>query len=330
MNVPTLTLISGQETLLVNEALDRLRQQARQEGYTERLSLTLEARSDWTELDAATQNLSLFSDGRVLTLYLPSGKPGRTGAQALVRLADRARQGALQGVCVVVVLPYMSRAAKNSKWAKTLWQAAHVNEIAPVRREQLPQWIAQRLKAQQQVVAQQETLHWLADRVEGHLLAAHQEILKLGHLYPGGELSHEQVVKAVSNVARYDIFDLKNALLAGQAKRAITIIQGLEAEGEAAPLVLWAISSDLLILSRLAVAQERGTLASELKQQRLFGAQERLMRQALQRVPARQWPAVLQHAYDIDCLIKGLRPTGRSSNPWVEMTRLGYRIARTY
>src|SRR5699024_1083321 len=106
MNVPTLTLISGQEILLVNEALDRIRQQARQEGYTERLSLTLEARSDWTELDAATQNLSLFSDGRLLVLYLPSGKPGRAGAQALERLTERAKQGALQGVCVVVVLPY--------------------------------------------------------------------------------------------------------------------------------------------------------------------------------------------------------------------------------
>ena len=175
---------------------------------------------------------------------------------------------------------------------------------------------------------QPDVLQWLADKVEGNLLAAHQEILKLALLFPEGELDATEVEQAVMNVARYDVFGLRDAMLVGDVERMLRTMAGLRAEGEALPLVLWAIGEEIRSLARVAQAISQGQDASGiLRALRIFGAHERLARQAIARVPANSWPAAVQHAHEVDRLIKGIQVSGRLHDPWEEMTRLAMRVA---
>jgi DNA polymerase-3 subunit delta len=200
-------------------------------------------------------------------------------------------------------------------------------DIASIERTRLPAWVGMRLARQNQR-ADNATLQWMADKVEGNLLAAHQEIQKLGLLYPEGQLAAEDVERAVLNVARYDVFGLRDAMLAGDVARTIRMIDGLRAEGEALPLVLWAVGEEIRLLARVAEARSLGQDANGLMRRlRIFGAHERLALQALGRVHPAVWPAAVQHAHEVDRLIKGLSVPGRLSDPWEEMTRLALRVA---
>lgn len=324
-----LYLISGDEALLVTEAADGLRALARQAGFTERTSLVMDARSDWTELGGATRNISLFGDRRLVEVRLLSGKPGKAGADALQALAAEANKGGADDTVTVVTLPRLDKTTRASKWASALWQAATVVEIPTISRTELPRWIGQRLARQKQS-ADADTLNWIVERVEGNLLAAHQEIMKLGLLYPQGQLNADDVRQAVLNVARYDLFGLRDAMLAGDPRRTQTILAGLRAEGEALPLVLWAIGEEVRVLARLAQARAQGhNLSNLMREYRIFGAREALVRQTLDRVAQNTWPSAVQHAHDIDRLIKGLPVSGRLDDPWDELARLALRIAMT-
>jgi len=322
-----LYVVTGDEPLLVTEALDGLRAAARQAGYLERTSLVLDARSDWSALISATQNISLFGDRRLVEARIPSGKPGKTGGETLSRLAGMAAEGALADTLVVISLPRLDKATRSAKWATALFDASTSVELPSIGRSELPRWIQQRMARQNQQL-EPASLEWMADKVEGNLLAAFQEIQKLGLLYPEGPISPEQVEQAVLNVARYDVFGLRDAMLAGQPARALSILAGLRAEGEALPLVLWAVGEEIRVLARLAADNSAGRdLGTAMRQHRIFGQREQLVRQTLRRVPPRSWPAAVQHAHDIDRLIKGLKAPGRMDDPWEELARLTLRIA---
>ncbi|MFQ6721344.1 DNA polymerase III subunit delta, partial [Bordetella pertussis] len=224
--------VSGDEPLLVTEAADAIRAAARAAGYTDRTSMVMDARSDWSAVAAATQSVSLFGDRRLLELKIPTGKPGKSGGEMLARLADQARDQADADTLVVVALPRLDKATRESKWAQALARGGVMADIANVERGRLPAWIGMRLGRQNQR-ADTATLQWMADKVEGNLLAAHQEIQKLGLLYPEGQLAAEDVERAVLNVARYDVFGLRDAMLAGDTARTVRMLDGLRAEGEA-------------------------------------------------------------------------------------------------
>lgn len=322
-----LTVLSGDEPLLLTEAADSLRQAAASAGFSQRTSLVLDARSDWSAVLAATQNISLFGDLTLLDLKLPSGKPGKTGGDTLAQLASLIESGAIDHTRVVLTLPRLDKATRTSKWCAALLQSASLVEIPTIERAALPDWIGQRLARQKQNLGR-DSLEWMADKVEGNLLAAHQEIMKLGLLYPEGLLTHEQVEQAVLDVARYDVNALRNAMLEGQSRRALTILDGLHAEGEALPLVLWAVTEELRALAQLVHAQaRRGDIPSLMRQLRVFGPREALLRQALSKAPAALWSTSLLHAHDIDRLVKGLPTQGRLQDAWEELARLVARVA---
>jgi DNA polymerase-3 subunit delta len=322
-----LFVVSGDEPLLVIETTDALRAAATTAGYTDRSQLTLDARGDWSSLLAALQTVSLFGDRRLITLSIPGGKPGKTGGETLQKVAELVNSGAVSDTLLVVSLPRLDKTTRSTKWANALFEAAATLEVRTVERNDLPGWISRRLARQNQSLSR-EALEWMADNVEGNLLAAFQEIQKLALLYPQGQLSAEEVQRAVLNVARYDVFGLRDAMLAGQAKRALTILWGLKAEGEALPLVFWAVGDEVRTLCRLAAVQAAGgDLGAELRRQRAFGSREQGLRQTLARVPVAVWPTALQHAHDIDRLIKGLKVPGRLPDPWEELARLTARIA---
>jgi DNA polymerase-3 subunit delta len=306
--------VSGDEPLLAIEAIDAIRAAARAAGFGEREVLHASAQLDWSQLTAAASHLSLFAPRKIVELRLPGGKPGRAGAEALAAYAGDAPEHVL----LIVALPKLDGATRKSNWVAALQQAGVWIDVPRVERAQLPAWIKARLARQRQS-ATAAALEFLADRVEGNLLAAQQEIAKLGLLYPPGELSLDQVTEAVLDVSRFEAFDLPQALLAGDAARAVRMLAGLRAEGEALPLVLWVVTEELRALVRarqaLAAGQPLAALKNELK---LWGPRERLLPQAARRVA--DAPALLARCAEVDRLAKGLRAPGCDADPWLELT----------
>jgi DNA polymerase-3 subunit delta len=308
-------VVAGDEPLLAIEAADAIRAAARERGYGEREVLHADARFDWSRLTQAASGLSLFSAKRIVELRLPGGKPGKAGGEALREFAGSPPQDLL----VLISLPRLDRDTRASRWAAALEHAAVWVDVDRIERAALPEWIGGRLARNRQR-ASREALEFIADRVEGNLLAAHQEIGKLALLYPAGELSLDQVSDAVLNVARYEVYALAPALLAGDGARALRLLDGLRIEGEPLPLVLWVVAEELRTLLRAqeAVAGGRpfGVVAREL---RIWGAREKLMPKALRRLPAATLAALLARCAEVDRLAKGLAAPERDSDPWLEL-----------
>ncbi len=324
---PVYTLY-GDEPLQMQEAADAIRAAARAAGYTERQVFTVSGNHfDWSSLLGAAQEMSLFASRQLIEIRIPSGKPGKDGSVALQRYCELLNPDVL----TLVQLPRLDRQQQQSAWFVALDGAGVSLRIDPVERRELPAWIARRMAAHRQRVAPGEegerTLSFFADRVEGNLLAAHQEVEKLALLYPEGELGFEQVEQAVLNVARYDVFKLSEAVLAGQAARTLRMLQGLRAEGEAAVLVHWTLAEDIRALKRGRDALSQGKpLPMALREARAWGPRERLFERALPRVTDAQLTAWLQAARICDGLVKGLKHPEWPSEPWDGLQKLALMV----
>lgn len=235
----SLYVLHGDDPLLTIETGDVLRATARRQGFEERTVLVVTPSFRWHELFHAAGNLSLFGGRTLVDLRIPSGKPGRDGGEALQRYCREASPDVL----TLITLPEMDWRAKKAVWFAALADAGVAIECNAPPLAQLPQWIGRRLAAQGQTAAA-DALEFVALHVEGNLLAAHQEIQKLGLLYPAGTLTLAQVSAAVLNVARYDIDDLKSALQTRDAARCVRTLEGLQAENAAPPLVLWVLANE--------------------------------------------------------------------------------------
>lgn len=310
-----LYVIHGDEPLLALEAAQAIREAARAQGYLEREVLTVEPGFSWSSLLEASQSVSLFAEQKILELRIPNGKPGKEGGEVLQRFAASLPEATI----TLITLPKLDRTAQQAKWFTALTDAGHHLQSTTPSRQELPLWLAARLARQQQQ-ATDEALAYLADRVEGNLLAAHQEIQKLGLLYPGETITLPHLQEAVANVARYDAFQLGEALLKGDAPRFTRMLQGLQGEGESPILVLWAITEETRTLYRLGLGRARGVPLPQLfKDCRVWGDKQRLMEPALNRVRGPQLRAALQHCARIDRLIKGIG----QGDPWDELLQLG-------
>ncbi len=322
----SLYTLHGDEPLLIQEAADAIRAAARTQGYIERTSHTVAgAHFDWSEVLAAGGSLSLFADRQIVELRIPSGKPGKEGSVAIQQLAESARGN--DSTLTLVMLPRLDKATKTGGWFTALEAQGVTIQVEPVERHALPQWIAQRLAVQGQRVATgeegQRTLQFFADRVEGNLLAAHQEIQKLALLHPPGNLTFEQVESAVLNVARYDVFKLSEAVLGGHAVRVQRMLDGLKAEGEAEVLVHYTLSEDIRALKRVKDAMNQGRpLPMALREQRVWGAKERLFERVLPRLSDAAISRLLQAAHQVDGIVKGLKQPGWPANGWQALHRL--------
>ena len=318
--------LHGDEPLLVQEAADAIRAAAREQGYSERTVHTVAgAHFDWSAVLAAGGSLSLFADRQIVEVRIPSGKPGKDGSAALQQLAEGAAGN--EGTLTLVLLPRLDFQTRKSAWFAALEANGVAIELQPVERGALPQWIAQRLARNQQRVAAgeegQRTLQFFADRVEGNLLAAHQEIQKLALLHPAGELRFEQVESAVLNVARYDVFKLSEAVLAGQAARVQRMLEGLQAEGEAEVLVHYTLAEDIRALKRVKDALDSGRpLPMALREQRVWGLKEKLFERVLPRLSATTLENLLHGAHIVDGIVKGLKAPGWPANGWQALHRL--------
>jgi len=314
-----LYLLIGDEPLAQRENLDAIRSVANAQGY-ERTSLIVERNFNWQQIQAFGQSNSLFSSLRLLEINIPSGKPGVEGGKALQALANQR----MPDTTVLIILPTLERESKNSAWFTALEKQAITLNFNDVDAANLPQWIAARLAKQQQRVSN-ETLHFLAHQVEGNLLAANQEVQKLGLLCPEGELSDELVREAVLKVSRYDAFQLGEAVLAGDASRTVRILQGLQDEGEQALAVMNPLLWVLRPLVRIKHAEMRGeNVMSAMTNARIYGDRQSLVKRAMGRLSLRQLEAALQKLADIDKIAKGVM----LGDAWLEISRLCFGLAR--
>lgn len=315
-----LYVIHGDAMLLAVEAADAIRTTARAAGYDERTVLTAEPSFKWAELRTSAQSLSLFSPRKLIELRIPTGKPGVEGAQVLQDYCSQTSPDTI----TLVTLPKLDKAGLSSKWFAALEEHGVVIAADEIPLSALPNWIAGRLQRQGQS-ADPDTLRFLAERVEGNLLAAWQEIQKLALLFPEGALTFEQVKDAVMDVARYDVFKLSEAMLAGDAARFSRILEGLRAEGEAAVLILWAMTEDIRALTKVSRAVHQGGRPEQaLRDARVWGARQKLVERAARRFKPALAERALRQAAHLDKVIKGLRP----GDLWDELLQLGVRCAK--
>ena len=319
-SVASVYVIHGDEPLLALEAADAIRAAARRQGCDEREVLSVERGFDWSELTQAGASQSLFGGRKIIELRIPSGKPGTQGSAAITTYCERLGK---ENVTLVSV-PRLRKDDQNARWFLALAGAGVVVDVYPVERARLPDWIGARLARQGQR-ASPEALGFLSDRVEGNLLAAYQEVQKLGLLLPKGELSAEQVVDAVANVARYDAYDCSAALLAGNMARYVRVLDGLRSEGESPVFILWALAEELRALARIQQGVEGGRALDQLlRENRVWGERQGLMKAALKRHARAALEHALVHAARIDRASKGAGP----GEPWDEFISLGLELLR--
>ncbi len=318
--VQHLFVLAGDEPLSITEAADRIRAAARQHGAQERASFTVERYFNWAQVSQFLQSGSLFAEQRILEIHLPSGKPGIEGAKALQQLASQP----LTDTTVIVTLPAPDRDLNSSAWFEALSQTGVLLLLNQIPLPQLPEWIAQRLALQQQS-ASLSARQFIAEQVEGNLLAAHQEIQKLGLLYPPGELSEQAIRECVLNVARFDVSQLGEAMLQGDAARVCRMLDGLREEGETAVAVMnplvWLLRPSLQV--RLAMQQGAAQNAA-MTQARVFGDRQQQVRRALDVLPQKHLEAAVQKLAEIDRIAKGVG----DGDAWLELSRLCSGIAR--
>jgi DNA polymerase-3 subunit delta len=307
--LPPLVVIHGAEPLAALEAADALRAIARDSGYSEREVFTAESGFDWGRLLGAANALSLFATLRMIEVRIPTGKPGKEGGAAIERYCQRLPADTL----TLVLLPEMDWQMKQAKWFGTLESVATMIEAMPVERPHLPRWLAGRLARQQQS-ATAEALDCLADRVEGNLLAAQQEIRKLALLCPPGEISLALLEDSVANVSRFNPAQLVAAMYEGadrnKVARIYRMLDGMKAEGEAPPLILWILSNELRMLMRLRGFTRGGRAPHPSKTRELERVSRHHSRSSL--------TALNLQAARIDRMIKGLD----GSDPWSALAQL--------
>lgn len=304
-------VLFGDEPLLVLEAADRLRQQARQAGFDDREILTVEPGFDWGQLRQLSQSISLFASQRLLELRLQEAKPGDAGGKQLREYAADPPPDTL----LLITAGRLDQASQNSAWFKALDKAGVVIQFWPVTPQQLPTWIQQRLRVRQ-LQPDRDVVQWLAERVEGNLLAAAQEIDRLALLHGPGAL-RRQHLEGVGDNARFDVFALVDSALAAKPARVSRILQVLQAEGVDPTLCCWALHRELRVLARLA----REPTPTDSLFQRL-GVRERrkpLVRAALKRLNSSACNTLLRGCARLDRLIKGQIP---GTSPWEEMLHL--------
>lgn len=307
-------LVYGDETLLVEEATDQIRAAARAAGFVDRQVFHVDPGFSWSGLLAASSEQSLFAERKLLDLRLHSGRPGEEGARVLRRLCAEAHADTL----LLVTAPRLDAGSRRSKWFQALEKAGTVVACWPIADRQLPGWLEQRLQ-RAGLDVEPDALALLVDRVQGNLLAAAQEVERLTLYATEGRVTVDTVAASVGDSSRFDVFTLVDRALAGHSGPALRSLRGLQAEGTEAPVVLWALTRELRLLYRAALAGEQGqNIDRMLASARVLGRRQPLIKGALRRLSGRQLGTLLRRAAQVDRAIKG----AAGEDPWRRMEDL--------
>ena len=294
-------LVAGDELLLVNEALDTVRACARAQGFGTRELHFATTGFDWAELAGSSANLSLFSEKRIVELRLPTGKPGRQGGAGIIQLLENAGDDLL----VLISAPKLDRSAAASKWAKACESRGALVQVWPVDLRELPSWIAGRMQ-KVGLNPDRNAVRLIADRVEGNLLAADQEIEKLRLLLGEGEVTGDDVNNAVANSSRYDVYKLADAAVGGDPSRALRVLDGVRAEGVEPVIVIWALTRELRVLGKLADRVQGGAeLGSALQKSGVWRNRQGIVRSCVARHRTSDFYQLVKLARRADAAAKG-------------------------
>ncbi len=301
-------LICGDEQLLVLEAADLVRRHARDAGFAERNVFEVDKTFDWTALTSAARAMSLFAEQRVLDVRIPSGKPGREGGAALREVAEDAGGANL----LLVTTPKLDKASLGTAWARALDQAGLIIQCWPIRPQELPRWLEQRMRSRE-LEPDREAVLALAERTEGNLLAAAQEIDKLRLLKGAGPVTGNDVVELVADSARFQLFAMLDAALSGRADRAVRMARGLRAEGNAVAVIAVVLTREVRLLAQLRSLLDRGgNLQQVYREARIWDKKRVLLERAMRRAGGGRWQRLLIRCAALDRAVKGLDPR----DPW--------------
>ena len=313
-------LVTGDEHLLVNEALDAIRAAARERGFTSRDLHVATSGFDWSALAASSSNLSLFAEQRIIELQLPTGKPGKAGGQAIIDLV--AQTG--PELMLIVTGPKLDRSSSASKWAKTIDGTGVTLPVWPIDLRELPRWIANRMR-NIGLEPDRDAVVLIADRVEGNLLAAAQEIEKLRLLLGEGKVTANDVGNAVADSSRFDVYKLTDAALAGNTKRSVKILGGLRAEGVEPVIVMWALTRELRTLATLDdVVRQGGDLGGAMQRSGVWRNRQSMVRSCIGRHQHGDFHRMLKASGRADAAAKGQR----AGDPWQMATDVVVGLSR--
>ncbi len=321
-SLASIYLVCGDEPLLHQEATDAIRKAARAQGYTERECLTVESGFDWNSLSYSADSLSLFARQRLLELRLGNTKPGDAGGKALRAYAKRPAEDAI----LLISAGKLDANTQKTRWFMELEATGVVVQIWPLEARHLPAWVQRRM-LDRGLQPTSEAVALLAERVEGNLLAAAQEIEKLQVLFGSGAVNVEQLLAVIGDSARYSIYDLVDAALASKTERVVRILHGLRAEGVEPVLTSWALQREIRLLASLRFTIDQGLpMESVLTQNKVWERRKPLLRSALKRLSTKDCRNLLQACARLDRCIKGVE----QGDPWVELLDLSLRLAGTF
>jgi DNA polymerase-3 subunit delta len=316
-NLLPVYFFSGDEPLQLGEAADAVRHYAREQGFTEREVMHVERGFDWNELLASSNSMSLFAEKKIIDLRLPSGKPGKEGGAALVEYAERPPEDTV----LLITSGKVDKRSQSAKWFKALDKIGATLQVWPVETKDMLKWLDQRLRSRG-LQPEQDAARLVAERVEGNLLAAAQEVDKLLLLYGEGALSVEQAEAAVADSARFDVFGLVDAALIGDVPRLTRMLDGLRGEGVEPILVLWALTREIRSLADMA-AQIEGGKGMDGVLSRVWGKRKEPVKAGLQRHNRVRWQQMLRRAARLDRVVKG----AAVGNAWDELLQLSLMMA---
>jgi DNA polymerase-3 subunit delta len=316
--LPSSCLVFGAEPLQQLEATDAIRAKARADDVAERIVLTVDGSFDWRELARQTENLSLFGERRLIELRLGDQKPGRDGSAAICEFLDQGGEDIL-----LMTAGKLDRKAQQGKWFKALDGAGLTIACWPVDAQRLPDWIARRL-ADAGIDITADAARLLAERVEGNLLAAKQELDRLALLLGEGRVDVDNVLEAVSDHARFDLFDLPDCALAGDAARTLRVLDVLQAEGVEAVMVSWLLCREIRQLVLIAGDFAGGQPAAAVMQRHgVWKHRQPALQAALRRLHPSRLDRLLADARHVDRMIKGAAP----GEPWPALRALALGLA---
>lgn len=317
-NLLPLYFISSDEPCGRQQAVTELSEAAIAAGFSEKVILHAGAHFDWQQLFDETQALSLFSDRKLIILHLPTGKPGTQGSKALQQYCETFSPDNL----LIIVSGKIESAALKSKWVKALDSIGAVMQIWPLQDGALLSWIKAECQ-KQQLSLEHEGLRLLAERSEGNMLALQQAIEKLSLLYGSGNITYDQIATCVADSARYSVFELADHALDQNPKRTLKVVSGLQQEGTAPTLVLWALAREVRTMIDLAKSSKQSSVDQALRQARVWPKRQGFYKKALQAQSHKSWPAHLALAAECDQIIKGVK----SGNAWRSLQTLSLAIA---
>ena len=307
-------LVSGDETLLVQESCDMIRSICKEQGFTERESHHVDAKFKWDDVLLSSNSMSLFADKKLIELHCKSEKIGDSGSKGLQSLLQDPNPDTI----FLVIMPKLAAAQQKSKWFKAVDAIGITLPIWPIDRANLPRWIQNRLH-QHGLSATDDAVNFMADNVEGNLLAAQQEIEKLRLLAKNENIDLETVTEMVSNSSRYTVFNLTDKCLAGDISAAIRTLNGLKAEGTDATIILWSLTRELRVLYKIQTAQQNGQPMNQaMRNERIFDSRQNIVQNALRRLSKNKIERLLRKARLIDQSIKGIKP----GSPWMQLEQL--------